>query len=133
MIYVIDANILFAAIIRDSATRKIILDSNAQFLAPDYLLTEHERYGTLLRAKSGLSEKAYERLLVLLLSRIRLVAWDELRMSAEQAYALAKDIDPYDTMFFACCLANPGSVLWSDDKKLKKQDKVKIVNTEEML
>jgi len=33
---------------------------------------------------------------------------------------------------FACALAYKDSVIWSDDKKLKKQSEIQIINTSEM-
>ena len=49
-----------------------------------------------------------------------------------QAYELVKDIDPDDILFIACALAYPESIIWSDDKKLKQQHKINIINTTEM-
>jgi len=46
---------------------------------------------------------------------------------------IVKDIDPDDVLFVACALAHPNSVIWSDDKKLKSQSKVKILNTRDII
>ncbi|MBN1156469.1 hypothetical protein JXA85_02550 [Candidatus Woesearchaeota archaeon] len=45
---------------------------------------------------------------------------------------IVKDINPDDVIFFACALAYDNSILWSDDKKLKNQTKVKVLNAQEM-
>ena len=71
-------------------------------------------------------------LLNIILNKVEIVTEDKLKPYKDQAYTIIKDIDPNDTLFIACALAYPGSVIWSDDRKLKTQKKVRIVNTEEM-
>jgi len=44
-----------------------------------------------------------------------------------------KDIDPDDAVFVACILAHPNSILWSDDKKLKKLKNITVRNTQEIM
>ena len=56
-----------------------------------------------------------------------------LKTYKEKSIEIVKDIDLDDAVFIACALANPGSIIWSDDKKLKKQGKIKILNSTEMM
>lgn len=51
----------------------------------------------------------------------------------KEAFEAVKDIDPDDAIFIACALAYPNSILWSDDKKLKKQKTVTVLNTKEII
>ena len=51
----------------------------------------------------------------------------------EEAIKIIKDIDVYDALFIATALAFDNSVIWSNDKKLKMQSRVKIINTEEII
>ncbi len=51
----------------------------------------------------------------------------------EEALNIVKDIDMDDVLFVACALAFPGSMIWSDDKKLKRQSRVDVLNTSEMM
>lgn len=41
--------------------------------------------------------------------------------------------DPKDSLFIACALSNPNSVIWSDDKHFKKQNIIKVYNTKEII
>ena len=93
---VIDSNVLFSALIKDSSTRKLILKYGGFFLFPSYIFEEMEKH-------------------------------------KEQAVEIVKNIDLDDAIFVACALAYPESVIWSDDKKLKNQKEVKILNTGEMI
>ena len=45
---------------------------------------------------------------------------------------LIKEHSPEDVMFIACALAFENSILWSDDKKLKGQNKIMVLNTQEI-
>lgn len=51
----------------------------------------------------------------------------------EEACNLAKNIDLDDVLFFATALVFKNSIIWSDDKKLKKQKKIKVLNTQEII
>lgn len=51
----------------------------------------------------------------------------------KSALEIIKDIDIDDTLFIACALAFPDSIIWSEDKKLKKQNKIKVLNTKEIM
>lgn len=42
-------------------------------------------------------------------------------------------IDADDVLSFACALAFAPAIIWSEDKKLKKQNKVRVLNTKEIL
>lgn len=129
---VIDSNILFSALIRDSLTRRIILEYDGVFLFPSFIFEEMEKHKGELLKKSGMNTKDFELLLYILLRKVRIVPSDVLRPYKKKAYGIVKDIDPGDTVFIACTLAYPQSILWSDDKKLKQQSIVPIINTNEM-
>ena len=129
---VIDSNILFSALIKDSITRRIILDYENQFLFPSYIFEEMEIHKTELITKSKMKEKDFEELLSLLLKKVIIIPNEVLLHYKKEAYQIIKDIDPDDVIFIACVLAFSDSVLWSDDKKLKQQSKIRIINTNEM-
>ena len=129
---VIDSNILFSALIKDSITRRIILDYENQFLFPSYIFEEMEIHKTELLTKSKMKEKDFEELLSLLLRKVIIIPNEVLLHYKKEAYQIIKDIDPDDVTFIACALAFNDSVIWSDDKKLKQQSKIRIKNTNEM-
>ena len=130
---VLDSNIFFSALIKDSTIRKIILMYDDLFLFPSYIFEEMEKHkGEILR-KSNMPKDDFDSLLRLLLQSVLIVPYQTLEPYKEIALNLVKDIDKDDALFIACALAYENSILWSDDKKLKVQKKVRIVNTAEML
>lgn len=80
-----------------------------------------------------MNSEDFENLLQLLLKRIIIVSKEDLNHKKEEAIELMKNIDLDDALFIACALASPNSVIWSDDKKLKQQTKIKVLNTFEMM
>lgn len=130
---VIDSNILFSALIRDSTTRRIILEYPGRFIFPEYVFEELERHKHALREKSGLTEEEFSQLLAVLLEKVEVAPKEALLRYRRQAMAAVKDIDPDDTVFVAATLANPKSILWTDDKKLKQITTITVKNTAEIL
>ena len=92
-----------------------------------------EKHKETLLKKSEMKDKDFNLLLNILLRKVMIVPTEVLFPYRKEAYEIVKDIDPDDILFIACALAYPDSFIWSDDKKLKQQSKIRIVNTSEML
>ena len=130
---VIDSNVLFSALIRNSSTRRLILEHDGTFLFPEQILQEFHKHKEELLTKSKIPPESFETLLNLLLSKVLIVHENTLEQHKTQAKQIVKDIDPDDAMFIACALAHPQSILWTDDRKLKEQEAVPVMNTKEMI
>ncbi len=130
---IIDSNVLFSALIKDSLTRKLILDYEGVFLFPSYIFQEYEKHKQELIKKTGMDDNDMQQLINLVLKKVFIVPNDILDSYRTEALQIIKDIDPDDVLFIACALAYPNSIIWSDDKKLKKQSRIKILNTSEIL
>jgi len=130
---VIDSNILFAALIRDSTVRKIILEHDGQFLFPEYIFEEMGKHIDEILEKSGQSRDDFNALLDVLLRKVEIVGNSRLLRYNREASELVDAIDPDDLPFVACTLANPGSILWSEDKRLKTIKEIKVMNTKEIV
>ncbi|MDP2717958.1 MAG: PIN domain-containing protein, partial [Candidatus Micrarchaeota archaeon] len=48
---VVDANVLFSALIKDGLTRRVWFSPELELLAPEHLLLEFEKYRAFLRKK----------------------------------------------------------------------------------
>jgi len=70
---VIDSNILFSALIKNSKTRKIILEYDKFFLFPSFIFIEMQRHKNELLKKSGMFEKDLDNLLRLILKKVMIV------------------------------------------------------------
>lgn len=129
---VIDSNIVISALIRDSLTRKIILDSNHRFYAPEFLRTEIEKYEGLITEKSNLNESDVETLLNLVLSEVEILPIESYEDKLSKDEDLIGDEDIKDVPFLAVALHKECGI-WSDDQDLQHQEKVEVKTTEEII
>lgn len=70
---VMDANILFAALIRDNVSRNLLVSEELVLYAPDFILKEMEKYKEELVQKTEKSATDFEAVLALLKKRMTLV------------------------------------------------------------
>ena len=127
----VDSNILFSALIRDSLTRRLILEYDGKFLFPAYIFEEFEKHKNELLEKSCMGN--FDSLLGIILEKVIIVPDKEICSYKKEAFEIIKDIDINDVTFIATALAYPGSIIWSNDRHLKKQSRIKVVNTTEMM
>ena len=92
-----------------------------------------EKHKAELFKKSKMGEKEFNSLLRLLLQKVVIVPNEVLKPYRDEAFEVVKKLDPNDVIFVACALAYSESVIWSDDKILKKQERVKVFNTKGMV
>lgn len=130
---IIDSNPLFSALIKDSTTRRIILEYDGFFLFPSFIFEEMQKHKAELLKKSRMPEKDFNTLLQLILKKVAIVSNEVLVPYKKEAFEIVKDIDPDDVLFVACAIAYPHSIIWSNDRGLKKQSKVSIFNTKEII
>lgn len=80
--------------------------------------------------KSGLTSELFEVTLISIFSAISFIPDSKLIPFGRAADNICPD--PNDVEFFALCLAKK-LPLWSNDKELKKQSAVKVLNTQEVM
>ena len=130
---VIDVNRVLSALIRDSTTRKIILNSQFEFYFPEPSLDKIRKYKEYIMEKSGLTEEEFKDLMAILFKYIRIVPTEEIEKNWSEANKIMEHIDPEDVVFIATALSISDSVIWSDDRHFEKQDKGKVWKTEEII
>ena len=129
---VIDTNILLSALIRDSLTRKMIVESDWTLYYPEISFHEIRKYQKLVLEKSGMIKEEYDDLLAHLLDHILLVPDEKIFQNLEEAKQIMAHIDPDDVVFIAAALSLHNTILWSDDKDFQKQDKINQTTTKQI-
>lgn len=130
---VIDANIIFAALLKDSITRKLLISLQVDFYFPEPLLEEIQKYKELIKKKAGYSESDFRRNFTIILEYVTLVSFSEMQPFIVQAKKIMGPIDPKDTLILAAALAHEGAIIWSTDAHLHIQKTVKAVRIPELL
>ena len=126
---ILDTNIIMSALIRDSITRKMMIESGWRFYYPKESLQELEKYKFLILEKSGLSEEEYTNLYNFLISHIFTISSNRINENFKEADNILGKIDPNDVIFIALALSIENEGIWSDDSHFQQQEKVKIWKT----
>ena len=126
---VIDANVLFSILIKKGKTEDLLFQEDLHIFAPEFLFEEFEKYRDLILVKTQRSSKEFDKLLNLLRERIKTVLNKETDKYLEQANKICPDENDVDYFALALKLNCP---IWSNDKRLKKQDVVKVYSTTEL-
>jgi len=128
---VIDANILFASLIKDSLTAELLLSDKLNFFGPEFLFDEFIKYEKFILEKTNRSKEDFEHYLNILREKIEIIPQNIIRPFIEEAEKFSPD--PKDTVYLACALVID-SKIWSNDKKLKgDQKEIEVITTEELI
>ncbi len=126
----VDANILFSALIRKGKTRSIWFGPEIELFAPRFILIEFQKYNSFLQKKFNGTQEEFNLLSKSLLSQVNFVSDEQLKSFLPAAVSLIND--PKDWLYLACALKED-TIIWTNDKGFKKQERVKIRTTTEMI
>jgi len=128
---VVDANILFVALIKESVTSDLFYKNIFHLFAPEFIFEEFDKYQELLKEKTERTNEEFERLLQILQRRINLIPREEIDPFIEKAREISPDSK--DITYVALAL-RLNCAIWSNDKALKeKQNIVPVYPTHELL
>lgn len=113
---VLDTNILIAALIKDSITRRILLLPDLEFLLPAFALDELARHRAKIVRAARLKGDELDLLLTLLLTSVAVVPYERIAPYLSDADVLIGAIDPDDVPFVALALAEEHDGIWSNDR-----------------
>jgi len=125
----VDANIIFAALIKESKSYELLFDERLRLFTAEFFFEEFEKHSKEIQKKSGKSEVELHRLLNILKRKIILIPLEDLLPYLDKAEEICPD--PDDVAYFALALKLKCG-LWSNDKKLKMQNTIKVYSTEEL-
>ena len=129
MILVIDANAFIAGFLRNSTARRLILSEKLILHSPDWLVNEFERNESELLEKFSNSANFLETKKILF-KFVNTVPRNEYSACMEEASKLTKHLK--DIPYFALALSL-NCAIWSDEVAFKKQSKVKVYSTSELI
>ncbi|MBS3136019.1 hypothetical protein J4401_03590 [Candidatus Woesearchaeota archaeon] len=126
---VVDANIIFSVLIKSGKTEEILFESSLNLFSPEFIFEEFNKYKKEILEKTYRSESEFEKLMLIIKKKIATVSNEE----TEEYITGAEEIspDPKDVDYIALALKLKCG-LWSQDKALSGQSRVKVYTTEEL-
>lgn len=128
---VVDCNRIIAALIKDSTTREILCDTTFDFVAPEFILEEINKYKSEIYKKAGISDEELELVISILFENINIIPKEDYEhhlIELKKAISDVKDI-PYLT----CCIATKAQGIWTHDPHFKGQNRVKVFTNIELI
>ena len=91
MILVIDTNIVFSGMLRESITRELLIDSPFTLYAPETMIKEIRKYDDIILKRSELAKEDFEILFRLLTDNINIVEKEHYSERIQEADALTPE------------------------------------------
>ena len=125
---IVDANIIFSALIKEGITAELLVDSRLELYSPLYVLDEIAEHKDLILRKTERQDITliFDHLCAI----INTVPRHNYESKMRHASGLSPDPDDTEYLALALLLDIP---LWSNDTALMRQTDVEIVSTNELI
>ena len=127
---VIDANSLFAALIKNGKSAEILLNVSCNFFTPEFILSEFEKHKVDIMTRTHRDLNDFMAVFNRIMEIVKVVPKEEIESFLDEADRISPD--PDDVMYFALALKLKCGI-WSNDGKLKEPDMVKVYSTEDLI
>lgn len=138
MILVLDNNSLFSIMNPKSVSAYLFSSIRAEFIAPEFIKTEFEKYKEIILFKSKLSEQEFEIRLEEIEGSIEF--FDKSTYEEFLIKAINNLSDPKDSPYLALTLltaqdgcSSSNSAIWSNDPHLIEQSLVPVLTTSDLV
>ena len=130
MLLVADTNILISFFNEKSTARELVTSTSLDICSPKFALHEINKHKQDILEAFSISDAQFSFILRLMTSAVHFTRTEEYRQFLSRAIRVCDDKDDID--FFALAL-KLGCPLWSNERKLGRQPKVKVFSTAELL
>ena len=129
---VVDTNRIIAALIKDGLSRHIILHFEGELITIGFSKEELSEHKNEILKKAQISETEFEMIIEKLFSKLIVLDDQVITSTIKEAREIMEKIDPSEVPFIAATIATQ-SKIWSDDKHFKKQNRIEVLNTKELI
>jgi len=127
---VVDTNVMFSFFWKDSTVKKLLMDQDLLLFAPEFALEEIKKYENEIIRKAKITKKEFNFLREELAIAIEFIPIKGYNNYLKKALGFSPDENDIDFFALALKLKIP---LWSNDKLLKKQKVVRVLETKDVL
>jgi len=129
---VVNTNRIIAALVKDGLSRKIITHFDAELITVGFGKKEIENHREEILKKARISEDSLDLVLEKLFQKLIVLDDRVIEGHLEEAEDIIGNIDKDDVPFIAAALAT-NCVIWSDDHHFKKQKRIEVYTTKELI
>jgi predicted nucleic acid-binding protein len=130
--FVLDTNVILKALIKDSIVRGILLHSGHEFLVPEHAIDETRKYFDMVADESGLSKDEIASVFDVLVADMTVIPADKALLNWSEAEEVMAQVDKGDIPIVAASLSVSCDGIWSDDRHLRRQSKVRVMTTKDV-
>ncbi len=130
---VVDANIIIAAMLRDSTVRRLILTLPFKFYCPDFVFEEINKHLELISRKNSLSMEENEKFLKILSKYVKTVEHKFYYKKLSVAEKIIGNIDEKDVPYIVLAVSLNADGIWTEDRHFLRQEKIRVWKTEDLL
>ncbi|HIG98530.1 TPA: hypothetical protein HA231_03860 [Candidatus Woesearchaeota archaeon] len=127
---VVDANILISLLIAKGSKQELFFSGHITPHSPELALFEIGKYWKRISEQSGLPEKELKLTFACVKEQLTILSLPEIRERLSEAKLISPDKDDAESFALALKL---NCLIWSEDKLLKKQPRVEVLTTPELL
>ena len=128
----VNTNRLIAALIKDSVSRKILINNCFDFFTISMSIKEIDEHLPELVEKVSSSKEIVLEMLEQIVQHTTTINDTLIEQRIVEAKEIMDSIDPNDAPFIATALSYNCDI-WSDDKHFQQQQKIKVWTTEHLL
>jgi len=127
---VVDTNVMFSFFWKGSMVKKLLMDQDVLLFAPEFALEEINKYEKEIIRKAKITKKEFNFLREELAIAIEFIPLKDYNNYLKKSLDFSPDENDVDFFALALKLKIP---LWSNDKLLKKQNVVRVLETKDVL
>lgn len=134
-----DTNILITYFWKESVFQKMLEKARMQIITPDYAIKEIKEHQKEIIEKARLEKEEFDSMLKKLTEMIKVVPLNEYRQYVKKVKEIAAKFEDEekreilnDADFLALSI-KLGIAIWSNDKLLKRQEEIIVLNTAELI
>lgn len=130
---VVDANVVIAALARQSITKEVLLYPFIDYYSPEFLFEELKEHEDEIIAKMHTDNDGYRKALGIITKKIKIVRKAAYSQYLNQAREIIGVVDKDDAPYIAVALGIGADGVWSYDPHFKQQKAIKLFSTGELL
>ncbi|MEK6857306.1 MAG: PIN domain-containing protein [Nanoarchaeota archaeon] len=128
----IDTNIIIAALIKNNKAREVILSGKFEFVSPEFVLEEVNKYKKYICDKAKISSEVLDLVVNIIFEKITLVPKEEYDEFIEESREIMER-DVKDIPYVACYFAMNCNYLWTNDLDFTGKKELKLISIKELL